>query len=161
VSDYPQYGNTPIVTPLPGIIDDLFAPIEVKDNGRVVRRVSFKAEPVDKGAPWFKVHVAQMTNDERFFMLTNAERGLLIMLWCMAATRLIIPSNPKVLAKMTRTPNEEFERLWPQLEQFFIKTDQGMYSPEMTKTIREVYVGLEQSKFGGEKSASRRKGGFY
>lgn len=113
-------------------------------------------QPGSERLHWMKWKVSDHIAQTRYLSLV--ERGALVELMAHSWLNGPLPSNAKRLATMLGISLEEFEAIWPEIENLWVETPAGWIRPELEIERQSAMRVYRAKAASGRKTARIRKG---
>lgn len=107
-------------------------------------------------APWFRFFPQDFLGDTKVQMLSNSEKGMLVVLWCHCAQRGQIPIDAAKIARLVGVTPATMKKVLPSLLPFFEQEGGFIYSPRLRREQMEYEEYLQKQAEKGVKSAQSR-----
>ena len=111
--------------------------------------------PVRGTAPAFQLYAFDLLAKRTFRLMSFAERGLLLSMWCECWANMDIPSNPTDLGSILGKPGME-RILTERVKGFFVEVDGYFRSPDLETYRKKVLEQRRRMSEGGSKGGRRR-----
>lgn len=108
-------------------------------------------------SPAFMLYASDLMAGKSYRLMTLAERGLLLSMWCECWANSEIPGSPEELAAWLGKPNEVIDALTPKVVEFFERSPSGAFrSPDLEAYRENVIQKRKQMSEGGQKGGRKR-----
>lgn len=108
-------------------------------------------------SPTFQVYAFDLMVKRDYRLMTLAERGLLLTMWCECWANSEIPAEPNELALILGKPGEVQAALTSKVVTFFERTKTGTFLSPDLETYREYVLDQrERMSKGGSKGGKKR-----